>query len=494
MSVIKPLIPPQCPNCQSEGTLVLEEDSIRCKWCGHQETRAQTKVPAAQKAEKRRLQASYALTHIGEVDRWARAAFDTGQDCIRREDWDGALTAFRRAVEAQADFVDAHLWIARIVEDESVQRDHLTTILAYQPNHLEAMRELMVLNGELTLEEAARLNDFSDVQKRSAGVSVGAKTAAPTCVNCGGKLTTETQNGRVICAYCGHKQPLEAAYEGGDSVMTALLKQRAKGVQWIIGERTLRCNQCGAERTLPGDKLSSHCLFCGSTQVIVQDALDSFRQPDGIVSFAINRQEAEQTIRKQLGSRIERLKGLFDNNKVTRAALQGVYLPFWVFDSVLDVTVTTIDTRTWQGRVAQPVPYSSVNVTEMCNNVAISAVQSPPPRLIEKLGSYDFQSVSAYEPKVLSEFPAELYTLDFDRASLEARGRISELMRQKYADANTTDGVEIRTMTIVRQMFFQLLLLPVWIGTLVEEDGDIRLALVNGQTGKLVMGASRRAV
>jgi hypothetical protein len=33
-----------------------------------------------------------------------------------------------------------------------------------------------------------------------------------------------------------------------------------------------------------------------------------------------------------------------------------------------------------------------------------------------------------------------------------------------------------------------LLLLPVWVATITEEDGDIRLGLVHGQKGKAVLG------
>jgi hypothetical protein len=43
-------------------------------------------------------------------------------------------------------------------------------------------------------------------------------------------------------------------------------------------------------------------------------------------------------------------------------------------------------------------------------------------------------------------------------------------------------------LSVVKQMHFRLLLLPVWVGMLEEQDGDRRPALVNGQTGKVVLG------
>ncbi len=41
-------------------------------------------------------------------------------------------------------------------------------------------------------------------------------------------------------------------------------------------------------------------------------------------------------------------------------------------------------------------------------------------------------------------------------------------------------------------MSFRLLLLPVWIATLSEVDGDTRPALVNGQTVRVVLGSARK--
>ncbi len=41
-------------------------------------------------------------------------------------------------------------------------------------------------------------------------------------------------------------------------------------------------------------------------------------------------------------------------------------------------------------------------------------------------------------------------------------------------------------------MTFRLLLLPVWIALLAEQDGDRRIGLVNGQTGKVALGKAQK--
>jgi hypothetical protein len=50
----------------------------------------------------------------------------------------------------------------------------------------------------------------------------------------------------------------------------------------------------------------------------------------------------------------------------------------------------------------------------------------------------------------------------------------------------------VNVSSMVRTMSFRLLLLPVWIATLIEDDGDVRIGLVNGQTGQAVLGKARQ--
>jgi DNA-directed RNA polymerase subunit M/transcription elongation factor TFIIS len=475
----------------------MDAGALKCRLCGYTEPLANPNVASTEPtpvAPRRKLKPSYAITHRGEIDKWAQAAFDTGQDCIRQEKWDEAIRAFQRALDNQPDFIDAHLWIARISEDPAVQRDHLTTLLAYDPNHIEAIRELMVLDGKLTPEEAERAERGDDPQRREVGAPVGMDTTVLRCPVCGGDLTVDDANGRVLCKFCGYSEKRALSKQVREESLTmAMLERKAQPVQWVIGERLLHCNNCGAERTIPATKLSARCPFCGSNHVIERDALGSFQQPDGLVPFAISRQAAEAAIKEKLSGWTERIKGWFDNNKVSRATLEGCYLPFWVFDAIVDVTRTVIDKRppTRQGRVENINPYTRDIIPEMVNNLPICAVTSPPPDVTSKLGRFDMEAMVVYQPDLLAKYPAGLYNLDFDKASLEARDRVGKLLREKYAQ-RSSDEVQVNIFSGVKHMSFQLALLPVWVGTLVEEDGDVRLALVNGQTGAVALGRSEK--
>jgi predicted RNA-binding Zn-ribbon protein involved in translation (DUF1610 family) len=437
------------------------------------------------------------ITHRGDVDLRARTVFDTGHDYLWQGNTAEAIEQFERAIEIQPDFADPHLWIAKLTDDENLKRQHLSEILAHDMGNPEALRMIMVLNGRLTPEQAAQTYHHDSPELKYADSPVATQTKVLLCPVCGGHLTVDNDAKQVYCRFCGHESALKDQVSVGHDILgMALLERKAQRVKWVIGDRLLHCNQCGAERTIPARTLSMVCPFCGSNQVVEQDALKSFEQPDGLIPFAITEDEAKAAIQERLEGLSERLYRVFDDNRVTGATIVGVYLPFWVFDALLEVTVSTFDKRTYNRDLrwlqAGNTGYSNTKSLGGINGMPICAVQSPPPELTRELGEFELDAMLPYEPKLLAKYPAELYDIDFDEASLEARGRAAEQMREEqlgFKDPN----VEMSVSSSAIQMSFSLVLMPVWVATLTERDRDVRTALVNGQSGKVVLGKARKS-
>ena len=488
-----------CPKCDHPLTLNPERGIFHCENCGFK--RPETLDEAAERIRAARAVHNLhdvPITHRGTLDYRARSLFEDGQAKLQRGDTAAALDAFRDALDLQPDFTDAHLWIAKLSDDEAVKRDHLSEIIARDPGNLDALRMLMVLNKEITPEEAELSRDNRRTPAiRQIDEAVAAQTTALLCPVCGGTLTIDEANGRVVCKFCGHTEPLDAqrhASEGAEILGSALIKRRIQPVKWIVGKRILHCNQCGAERTIPARRLASRCPFCGSQQVIEQDALNTIEQPDGLLPFTVSEEEAKAAIRERLKGIGERIAGWFDDNRVVNAAVEGVYLPYWVFDALVEVSKTTIDRRTSSlYERHQPInPYLNEKYNDGLIGISIPAVTSPAPDLTGQIGAFDTSAVVAYEPKLLARYPAALYDIDFDDAALSAQSAAADQMRARYK-VGESSSVEVSVFTMVRQMSFTLLLLPVWVITLFERDGDVRPTLVNGQTGKVALGKAIKA-
>lgn len=519
MSIIRPLKPRQerrvCPDCSApEGLFVDLDRKLTCKLCGWKDeieigSASDYRIPTDEQSPEedliqeitgeadqdirdvREFRVTYYISNRSTITTWGSAAYDTAMMHLKRKEWDETITALQRALGTDPDFIEAHLWLGRLLTDENEQREHISHIIAHQPQHTEALLELMYLNGQIALSqlEHALFGD-GEVKIQEAGAPVKSETNILSCPVCGGHMTTHPISGHVECGFCGHIEESESEVStSGASLVTALLQQRSEGVKWLIGDRILHCNNCGAESTIPEGKMGTHCRFCGSNHIIEQDALNSFRQPEGVIPFTIPPEQAEQAIQEKLLGRWERFKGVFVNNKVKQTMFSGTYLPFWVFDVVLDANLT------FKLKDSTAIRYGASAVrsekrSDVFNNYAFPAVISPSPKLIDKISRYDMSTVQGYDPNLLARYPAEIYQVDFDSASLEVRGRVRRIVRERYQQETALYQSEdlSNVSMMIRDMSFRLLLLPVWIATLIEDDGDVRIGLVNGQTGKAVLG------
>ncbi|HYO89290.1 MAG TPA: TFIIB-type zinc ribbon-containing protein, partial [Candidatus Limnocylindrales bacterium] len=462
---------------------------FRCKQCGKVlDVPHETLEQAAARLAARGPRPEVKITHRGPLEDRAAILFDTAQERLWNDDKAGAISKLKLALEIQGNFTDAHLWLAKLYDDLVLKREHLGEILAHDPSHHEAMLMMMVLDGRITEAEAKELvnrpNEPDQVWETAAAVTTS--TAALLCPNCGGHLTV-TDDGQVVCRFCGQVVELEslsALDSAGDVLGAAMLERRTKPVRWLIGSRIVHCSQCGAERTLTREELSTRCTFCGSAQVVLQDALGSFEQPEGLIAFQVSEEQAKAAIRDALAGMGERVRGMMSpDNKVVSAALEGVFMPFWVFDALVEVTVTGWDkgAKMQDRRRLQmgDTGYRHSSFRDGYTGLFVPAVTSPPPDLVGELGEFEMDAMRPYEPALLATHSAALYTVDVDRASLEARSIASQRARaRELATSAPMDDMSVSALPL--QMSFMLVLAPVWVATLHERDGDIRTALVHG--------------
>ncbi len=198
-----------CPQCGNRMSIDFNTDRVRCPHCGYVRPDDIGTLEATEAAVKAHGSApAVQLIYHGEIKGDAMAAFDSGQDALFKGNKQAALDCFRRASDYMPDWPDAHLWIARVSDDEKVKRDELGVVLGLVPNNLEAIRMIMVLDGKLTPEQVAQTYHDNDPQVRQAPDAVAAKVASLICPKCGGELTVNQLLNRVECRFCGYTAPL----------------------------------------------------------------------------------------------------------------------------------------------------------------------------------------------------------------------------------------------------------------------------------------------
>ncbi|MCC6614329.1 MAG: hypothetical protein IT320_12685 [Anaerolineae bacterium] len=489
-----------CPRCGAPLTSSSRVGLVRCEQCDFIPGVTALEEVAPQVPNEKTLSPILPpqrdLMFTGALTPRARSLYYSGVSSLDRGELTQAIDYFEDALAIQPDFVDAHLAIARASDDPKRQREHLSAVIAYAPGNAEALRLWMLVNGDLTPEEAARAAGDQMPTVHRAEQPVKTRTQALLCSVCGGHMTVDEETGQAVCRFCGHEIEPEARREiGARALGMALISRKAQPERWIISERLLHCNRCGAERTIPATTLSTACPFCGSTHVIQQDAAGSFIRPDGVIPFRLTERDAVEAIKRALNAPLEKLAGLFDDNRVKSGVVEGTFVPFWVFDVTVDIrrVVTSELQQGFGTALALPVSTREERFTDAIFHLAIPGLKPLPKKMSRQIADYAFGAVVSYDPQLLARYPAALYDVDFDAASLSARGEASQTMREKHRSVSYDDDKAVSVSTSVQSMTFSLLLLPVYSVTLKERDGDVRPALVNGQTGTVALGKTLKA-
>jgi DNA-directed RNA polymerase subunit RPC12/RpoP len=408
--------------------------------------------------------------------------FVGGYMLLKQGDRAAAAKKFRALSEAYPEFADPWVWLTAVTTDPDERLDYLENAVLAEPAHPLARDALAIARGRVSLKSAP------------AGKPDEQATTPTKCPKCGGALRHEPGAREVTCPHCGHAigfKEEDLLEKDARLIGDLRLERRYRGHTWAEVRRLVRCQACGAEVTMT-HRLAKQCAFCGSTHVLVQDARRTFEQPDGILPFRVREKQAETAIQDALRSGLRGLKTRLTGERHRAVDVRGLYLPFWVFDSFVEV-------RTWrtEGRFRPRPRMGGAPVGDMLmfDNLLFSAMEKPPPEFLRKMFPFEMKGLARYKPELLAGWSAALYQRDVELVVQEADELIMQLAQWKMgpliAAGPQPGGGRLKRTFQVTSTTYQLVLLPVWIALLQSEDKR-RLALVNGQTGKVAFGRSTR--
>ena len=304
------------------------------------------------------------------------------------------------------------------------------------------------------------------------------------CVSCGARLSFAPGTGSLRCDFCGATNQIpasagDAAAEGVEEIeLEAFLRElEGKAETWEPEE--VRCDKCGSVQKLEEGLFSAHCAFCGSG-IVSKGYANRQVRPRSLVPFRLDHHAAQEAYRRWL-----RRRWLAPNDlkRYARrdAALTGVYLPFWTYDSRTSSDYTgqrgtkQDKTTTWervQGRVEI-----------FHDDVVVPASRSLQGSLEDAVREWDTKALVPYQPHFVSGFRAEAYQVGLADGFAIARrmidARIEQAIRHEIGgDAQKIDAVNTRHAGVT----FKHVLLPVWISAYRYRDRVYRF-VVNAQTG-----------
>ena len=318
------------------------------------------------------------------------------------------------------------------------------------------------------------------------------------CDACGGTMDFDPKTGMMVCPYCGNTVAIEEECftpQRAEELSFADAEERGN-CDWGSEKKTVVCKNCGAETVYDSLDTAGVCPYCGSNQVM--EASDTHTlAPGGVCPFRFDAEEADARFRKWIKNR---WFCPFDLRKnAGRVNFNGIYLPYWTFDSQTEshytarygIVRTIVVGRGENRRTHTYVDwyFTRGRYDKFFNDCLVQGSERHDAALLNQIAPFDTEDNLAYRPEYLAGFGAERYSIGLDTAWSSAKNRIERTLHdcvvQEIRWRHHADRVEsLRMQTSHNDVTFKYLMLPVWMSH-YEYKGKTYHFMVNGQTGKV---------
>ena len=320
------------------------------------------------------------------------------------------------------------------------------------------------------------------------------------CPNCGASLSYKPGTTTLACQYCGssfdiHDEiPPQDAQKEND-LMTAL-SNSWKDCQSQGQTSVVKCPACGAETALGTNIFSGACTFCGSPITVTPDT-KSVANPQAVLPFKLEKEAATVEFKKWLR------KLWFAPNDLKKTATEdrfnGVYLPFWTFDSSTlsayqgyrgDHYYVTerrvVNGKEENVRVQKTRwSYASGQVSREFDDILITASRALPEKYLNKLEPWDLPNLVGYDNRYLTGFKAEVSQVPIQDGFAEAKQVMAQVIEQDVRrDIGGDEQRVSRVQTQYNAATFKYILLPIWL-SIYNYKNKVYRFVVNARTGEV---------
>lgn len=335
------------------------------------------------------------------------------------------------------------------------------------------------------------------------------------CPNCGGDLKYDPASQKYKCEYCislftqqeleesnpQAQQDIEERAEGGTQSAgqygerTAAGSagrdtENAAGGAQDNGALVYSCPSCGAEIVTDETTAATFCYYCHNP-VILQGRLAGEYEPDLVIPFAVNKEEAVESFLAYVKRKKFVPKDFFCREQIEK--ISGIYFPFWMYSCRAD--------GQWNGSADQirvyrmgDIEYTETKVFDVYRSADLTfkslmrdALNRENRRLVEAVQPFRVEQARDFSMGYLSGFQAEKRDIEKSDVVSELQGEIREHASQMMkASVGGYTSARVRSCDIrVKEEDWKYLLLPVWVLTYKGADGKMYYYAMNGQTKKV---------
>jgi len=319
------------------------------------------------------------------------------------------------------------------------------------------------------------------------------------CPNCGGAVTFDSGIQKMKCPFCDAEFEVAALVE--------YEKQKAKpetdsfaldagkaGSAWDESDledlSTGSCPSCGAE--LIGDKntIATVCPCCGNTQ-IMQKRVQGLLKPEYVIPFQLDKKAAKEAL-KQFYKGKKLLPNLFKTeNQID--SIQGLYVPFWLFDAKANGSVSYKATRV-SGWSDSKYNYTKTDYYSVLREgslgfekISVDGSEKMDDDFMDSIEPFDYRKLADFQTAYLSGYIAEKYDVSIEASKERAIKRIKNSVESQFAASVTgySSVMKERSSINVEDGKAAYSLFPVWVLNTRYKNQNYQF-IMNGQSGLIV--------
>lgn len=325
------------------------------------------------------------------------------------------------------------------------------------------------------------------------------------CPACLGPLQYSAASGKLECEYCGSSfevAEIEAQYQEKEEKAAAAMEADKLQGQWDTsglsddwgGEdasiRSYNCPSCGAQLLCEEATAATSCPYCGNPTVVPGQFAGALK-PDYVIPFKLQKADA-----------IAKLKGYYKGKpflpgtflaKHTVEKIQGVYVPFWLYDGKVTgdyaYKATHVTVREEKDEKVTLTDHYRVERAGSLSfeKVPVDASSKMPDDYMDSIEPFDYGELKPFSTAYLPGFLADRYDIPVEQANERADKRFIYSLEaafegtlKHYTTYLPYDGNPVS----IERGKVHYALLPVWLLNVKWNGGDYLFA-VNGQTGKI---------
>ena len=311
------------------------------------------------------------------------------------------------------------------------------------------------------------------------------------CPNCGASIPFDSKSQKLKCLHCDNEYDVDnlMAFEAesqilGDDFSWKQSQEELKDSK----KRIYTCPSCGGEVVGDESMAASSCPYCGNS-IIVAKQFEGMLKPDMVIPFKYSKEDALNTLKKYCSGKVLLPKNFFNENIINK--LNGMYVPYWLFDCDSSCSARYRATRvssfiSGDFEITNTDHYLVYRDGTMSfSNVPVDASLKLTPELLESIEPFDYKDGVDFNTAYLAGYFADKYEEDKDKTINRANERI------KQTTMDLINSTVIGYISVIPQSSnirinegnIKYALLPIYVFNTTYKGKQYTFAM-NGQTGK----------